>query len=139
MCRMMNISYNQIGKTLISITIAKRDANIKITSTCVIEEETEELDSSCCDPSFPCMLYMCATLASCQSWVNSEIQLQDSFDCTHLEFSSHSLTQPLHKSHLNIGYLIAKIQENLVWNKANIWLNKFNLTISPFGYSVTKP
>ena len=30
---------------------------------------------------------------------------------------SHSL--PLQESHLNIGLLIAKIQENLVWNKAN--------------------
>ena len=89
---MMNISYNQIGKTLISITIVKRDANIKITPTCVIEEETEELDSSCRDPSFPCMLYMCATLASCQSRVSGEIWSEDSFDCTQLEFSSHFLT-----------------------------------------------
>ena len=35
---------------------------------------------------------------------------------------------PLHNSHLNIGYLIANLQENLAQNKANTWLNKFNLT-----------
>ena len=28
-------------------------------------------------------------------------------------------TLPLHDSHLNTGFLIAKIQENLAWNKAN--------------------
>ena len=50
-----------------------------------------------------------------------------------------SHTQPLHNSHLNIGFLIAKLQANLVWNKASAWLNKFNLTIFPFGYSMTKP
>ena len=30
---------------------------------------------------------------------------------------SHTL--PLHESHLNTGFLIAKIQANLAWNKAN--------------------
>ena len=40
----------------------------------------------------PYMLHTCATLATCQSQVSREIQLRDSFDCTHLEFSSHSLT-----------------------------------------------
>ena len=40
---------------------------------------------------------------------------------------SHIL--PLHNSHLNTGYLIAKLQANLVQNKANTWLNKFNLTV----------
>ena len=43
-------------------------------------------------------------------------------------FFTHSHTQPLHKSHLNTGYLIAKLQANLAQNKANTWLNKFNLT-----------
>ena len=56
-----------------------------------------------------------------------------------LEFFTLSHTQPLHHSHLNTGYLITKLQENSLWNKANAWLNKFNLIISPFGYSVTKP
>ena len=35
---------------------------------------------------------------------------------------SHSL--PLQKSHLNIGLLIAKIQVNLAWNKANKMVDK---------------
>ena len=43
-------------------------------------------------------------------------------------FFTLSHTQPLHYSHLNTGYLIAKIQANLARNKANTWLNKFNLT-----------
>ena len=58
---------------------------------------------------------------------------------TFLNFFTLSHTQPLHNSHLNTGYLIAKLQANLARNKANTWLNKFNLIISPFGYSVTKP
>ena len=45
-------------------------------------------------------------------------------------FFTLSHTQPLHKIHLNTGYLIAKLQANLAQNKANTWLNKFNLTIS---------
>ena len=47
---------------------------------------------------------------------------------THLNSSHSSHTQPLHNSHLNIGYLIAEIQTNLARNKANTWLNKFNPT-----------
>ena len=43
-------------------------------------------------------------------------------------FFTLSHTLPLHNSHLNIGYLIAKLQANLVRNKTNTWLNKFNLT-----------
>ena len=45
-----------------------------------------------------------------------------------LEFFTLSHTQPLHNSHLNTRYLIAEIQVNLARNKANTWLNKFNLT-----------
>ena len=45
-----------------------------------------------------------------------------------LEFFTLSHIQPLHDSHLNTGYLIAELQANLVRNKANKWLNKFNLT-----------
>ena len=45
-----------------------------------------------------------------------------------LEFFTLSHTQPLHNSHINTGYLIAEIQVNLALNKANTWLNKFNLT-----------
>ena len=45
-----------------------------------------------------------------------------------LEFFTLSHTQPLHDSHLNTGYLIAELQPNFARNKANTWLNKFNLT-----------
>ena len=38
---------------------------------------------------------------------------------------SHSL--PLHDSHLNTGLLIAKIQANLAWNKANKMVYKIQL------------
>ena len=55
------------------------------------------------------------------------------------QFFTHSHTLLLHDSHLNIGLLIAKIQANLARIKPTRWLIKFNLTISPFGYSVTKP
>ena len=73
----------------------------------------------------PCMLHTCATLATCQSR-----DLVARLLCLHtsLVFFTLSHTQPLHKSHLNTRYLIAKVQENLVRNKANTWLNKFNLT-----------
>ena len=49
-----------------------------------------------------------------------EIQPQVLISLHKLEqFFILSHTLPLHDSHLNIGLLIAKIQANLVWNKAN--------------------
>ena len=51
-----------------------------------------------------------------------------------LEFFTLSHTQPLHDSHLNTGYLIAELQANLARNKANTWLNKFNLTKTNMFY-----
>ena len=45
-----------------------------------------------------------------------------------LEFFTLSHTKLLHDSHINTGYVIAEIQANLTRNKANTWLNKFNLT-----------
>jgi len=45
-----------------------------------------------------------------------------------LKFFTLFHTQLLHDSHVNIGYLIAKIPTNLTRNKTNTWLNKFNLT-----------
>ena len=53
---------------------------------------------------------------------------ESSWMYTHLN-SSLSHTQPVHDSHLNTWYLIAKIQANLSRNKINTWLNKFNLTM----------
>ena len=58
-----------------------------------------------------------------------EIQSWDSIELhTSWDFFTLSHTLPLHNSYLNIGYLIAKLQANLARNKANTWLNKFNLT-----------
>ena len=39
-------------------------------------------------------------------------------------FFTLSHTLPLHDSHLNTGLLIAKIQKNLAWNKANKMVDK---------------
>ena len=48
------------------------------------------------------------------------------FLSAHILSFRHTLL--LHNFHLNSGYLIAKLQENLAQKKANTWLNKFNLT-----------
>ena len=56
--------------------------------------------------------------------VTREIQPQVSASFHKLEqFFTLSHTLPLHDSHLNTGLLIAKIQVNLVWNKANKMVN----------------
>ena len=58
-------------------------------------------------------------------------QSRDSLELhTSWDFFILSHTLPLHNSHLNTGYLIAKLQANLARNKANTWLNKFNLTLA---------
>jgi len=44
------------------------------------------------------------------------------------QFFTLSHTQPLHNSHLNTEFLNVELQANFAWNKANTWLNKFNLT-----------
>ena len=57
-----------------------------------------------------------------QSWVPVSLHnLEQFFTLSH--------TLPLHDFHLNTGLLIAKIQANLVRNKANKMVIKFNLTI----------
>ena len=62
-------------------------------------------------------------------WVTSRESLARILLIVHtLEFFIFSHTQPLHDSYLNTGFLIAELQANLAWNKANKWLNKFNLT-----------
>ena len=75
----------------------------------------------------PSMLHTCATfgnsLVTSQSWGSSWVHISWAFFTL-----SHTLL--LHNSHLNTGYLIAKLQANLAQNKANTWLNKFNLTLS---------
>ena len=65
-----------------------------------------------------------------QPQATREIQPQVPISLHNLEqFFTLSHTLPLHNSHLNIRLLIAKIQANLVQNKANTRLNKFNLTV----------
>ena len=41
-----------------------------------------------------------------------------------VHFLTLSHTLPLHDSHLNTGLLIAKIQANLTWNRANKMVDK---------------
>ena len=72
------------------------------------------------------------TLAACQSRLTRESNRESSRESLHnLEHFftlSHSL--PLHDSHLNTGILIAKIQANLVKNKANKMVDK----IQPYRF-----
>ena len=78
-------------------------------------------------------------LTACKPRASREIQLRVPASLHSLEhFFTLSHTLPLHDFHLNTGFLSAVLQTNLSRNKANTWLIKFNLTISPFGYSVTK-
>ena len=78
-------------------------------------------------------------LAACKPQASHEIQLRVSTSLHSFKhFFTLSHTLPLHASHLNTRFLSVELQENLSRNKANTWLIKFNLTISPFGYSVTK-
>ena len=58
-------------------------------------------------------------------------QSRDSLELhTSWDFFTLSHTVPLHNSHLNTRYLLAKLQASLARNKANTWLNNFNLTTS---------
>ena len=78
-------------------------------------------------------------LAVCKPRASREIQPRVPASLHSLEhFFTLSHTPPLHDSHLNTGFLSAILQANMSRNKANTWLIKFNLTISPFSYSVTK-
>ena len=72
--------------------------------------------------SSPCMIHTCTILATCQSRDPVARLFLSAY------FLSFLHTLPLHNSHLNTKYLIAKLQANLARNKAYTWLNKFNLT-----------
>ena len=64
-------------------------------------------------------------LAACKPRATREIQSRVSTFLHNLEyFFTLSHTLPLHDSHLNTGLLIAKIQANLTWNKANKMVDK---------------
>ena len=76
-------------------------------------------------------------LAAYQSQVSRESQprvFASLHNLEHFFTLSHSL--PLHDSHLNTGLLIAKIEANLVWNKANKIVDKiqpYNLEIPTYN------
>ena len=80
----------------------------------------------------PCMLHMCANFGGLlvashsrvQPRVTHESSRESLHPCTILSISSLSHSLPLHDSHLNTGLLIAKIQANLVRNKANKMVDK---------------
>ena len=59
-------------------------------------------------------------LAACKPQATCEIQTRVPASLHNLEhFFTLSHTLPLHDSHLNTKLLIAKLQANLAWNKAN--------------------
>ena len=77
-----------------------------------------------------CMLHTCASFGDLPIASRSQDPVARLFLSAHiLSFLTLSHTLPLHRSHLNTGYLIAKLQANLAWNKANTWLNKFKLIV----------
>ena len=79
----------------------------------------------------PYMLHTCANFGGLPITSHPRVQPQVSASLHNLEHFftlSHSL--PLHDSHLNTGLLIAKIQTNLTWNKANKMVDK----IQPYKY-----
>ena len=79
-------------------------------------------------------------LTACQLQATREIQSWVPALVHNLEhFFTLSHTLPLHDSHLNTGFLSAELQANWHRIKPTKWLIKFNLTISSFGYFVTKP
>ena len=90
---------------------------------------------SCSDPAILTLqLPTCSTrVADSGKWpIASQSQvpvascLFNAYSWSILHTLSH--TQPLHNSHLNTRFLNAELQANLARNKANTWLNKFNLT-----------
>ena len=74
--------------------------------------------------------HVCFILASHHLQVSCESSHKSPSCCTLLIKYSLSQTKPLHYSHLKTGFLNAELQANLAWNKANTWLNKFNLTLT---------
>ena len=80
--------------------------------------------------------HVCTFLAACKPRATREIHSRAPASLHNLEqFFTLSHTLPLHDSHLNTGLLIAKIQANLAWNKANKMVDKtqpYNLLLSLF-------
>ena len=73
----------------------------------------------------PCMLYTCANFGGLPIASHPRVQprvFASLHNLEHFFTLFHSL--PLHDSHPNIGLLIAKIQANLAWIKANKMVDK---------------
>ena len=69
--------------------------------------------------------HVCNYLVACKPRATRKIQLQVPASLHNLkQFFTLSHTLLLHDSHLNTGLLIAKIQANLTWNKANKMVDK---------------
>ena len=121
---MRRVNYNQTGHSGNLSSRLERVASLS-------RELTAWLDWKFC----PVVLQLSPLHAShvCHLWQLASCEIQSrGFSWVHTSWAFFTLshTLPLHNSHLNTGYLIAQLQANLEWNKANTWLNKFNLTIS---------
>ena len=84
----------------------------------------------------PRMLHTCANFGSLPIMSHPWVQPQVSASLHNLKHSftlSRSLS--LYDSHLNIGLLIAKIQANLAWTKANKMVDK----IQPYNMHIWTP
>ena len=81
----------------------------------------------------PHMLHTCANFGGLPVASHPRVQPRVSASLHNLEyFFTFSYSLPLHDSHLNTGLLIAKIQANLAWNKANMMVDK----IQPYNLLV---
>ena len=96
---------------------------------------------SCSDPAvmtlqLPACFTHVTLLASHHSRVSRKFQSRKcSWMYTLDQFFILFHTQPLHYSHLNTGFLITELQENLVQDKANTWLNKFKAITQTYDNS----
>ena len=85
------------------------------------------------------MLGMCATSSGLQAASHPRDPIASPYFLHNLEhFFTLSHTLPLHDSHLNTGLLIAKIQANLTWNKANKMVED-NWMVSLYFLSCSTP
>ena len=76
------------------------------------------------------MLHTCGTSGESSIASHSRVPVVRMLLISHtLEFFTLFHTHLLHDFHINTGYPIVELQANLIRNKANTWLNKFNLTI----------
>ena len=104
-------------------------------SSCEVAEQSVCIFLSCSTlASMTLQILACLVcvqlLATRKSRATCEIQSRVPVSLHNLEhFFTLSHTLSLHDSHLNIGLLIAKIQANLTWNKANKMVD----TIQPYN------